>query len=67
MRSLFWLSIVMAIFAVSCTTSHSDTAQTVAANQPVSAEQPFIHCAAAETPQSDPCSAKTMAGQRLRR
>jgi hypothetical protein len=68
MRPLFLLSVLMAIFAVSCTTSHSDVAPALAANQPVSAERSYIRCAALEgQPQSDPCSAKTMAGQRLRR
>jgi hypothetical protein len=64
MRPLFWLSILMAILAVSCTTSNHDVAQ----SNLVAKAEPVVRCAAAgEPPQSDPCSAKTMAGQRLRR
>lgn len=63
MQPLFWSSIVLAMFAVSCTTSHSDMAQ-----QPLVAERPVVRCAGLDgQPQSDPCSAKTMAGQRVRR
>lgn len=67
MRPLFWLSILLTIFAVSCTTANRD----VALSNPesgVAKAQPVVRCASAEvSPQSDPCSAKTMAGQRLRR
>jgi len=66
MRPLFWLSILLAIFAVSCTTANHEGTQSNATS--VAKAQPVVRCASAEvSPQSDPCSAKTMAGQRLRR
>ena len=73
MRPVFWLSIALAMLAVSCTTSnneeiaHHELAYRAPARSDAAAG-PAIRCAAAELPpQSDPCSAKTMAGQRLRR
>jgi hypothetical protein len=65
MRLQFWLTMALAALAVSCTTEQhqEETAQTVR-----SAPAKVIRCASADVqPQSDPCSGKTMAGQRVPR
>jgi hypothetical protein len=75
MRLQFWFSMVLAVLAVSCTSTRSDlmtprheVAQSVSTAQPSYIQENYIRCASAEVqPQSDPCSAKTMAGQRVRR
>jgi hypothetical protein len=61
MRFHFWVAIFLAVVAVSCTHAHRETAQ----SRPQTPSTP-IRCANtvdAQSP-SDPCTAKTMAGQR---
>jgi hypothetical protein len=70
MRLHFCLTVALAALAVSCTTEQhqEETAQTVRST-PSSAPSKVIRCASANDlqPQSDPCSGKTMAGQRVPR
>jgi hypothetical protein len=63
MRLQFWITMVLAALAVSCTTGQQEEmAQATAVR---SAPAKTIRCASADLqPQSDPCSGKTMAGQR---
>lgn len=60
MRFHFWLTMAVAALAVSCTTGQQEeTAQLRIA------PTKSIRCASVDVqPQSDPCSGKTMAGQR---
>jgi hypothetical protein len=62
MRFHFWLTMALAALAVSCTTGQQEEmAQTTIRSTPTR----MIRCASADLqPQSDPCSGKTMAGQR---
>jgi hypothetical protein len=64
MRLQFWTCVGLAALAVACTTAREDVAQSVPTPPPYAKT---IRCAATADvqPQSDPCSAKTMAGQRV--
>jgi hypothetical protein len=62
MRLHFWLTMAVAALAVSCTTGQQEE---IAQQSVRSVPTKSIRCASADLqPQSDPCSGKTMAGQR---
>jgi hypothetical protein len=65
MRLQFWITMILAALTVSCTTGQQEEmAQQSVRSEPTKA----IRCASADLqPQSDPCSGKTMAGQRAPR
>jgi len=48
MRPLFWSSIVLAIFAVSCTTANRDVAESNTTANAVAKAQPVVRCASAD-------------------
>lgn len=68
MRLGFWSMILLAGLAVACTNANHEVAQTSPIPTHTLQQQPHtIRCASVEAqPQSDVCSAKSMAGQRSR-